>query len=394
LGIVGVNTAKKKGERIMAILNDEQLALQKLVREFAQKEIAPRAAEYDHTEEFPWDNIKKIAELGLMGLPIPEQYDGAEADTVSYMIAIEEIAKACATTAVILAVHTSACTLPLLFFGTDEQKQKYIPELARGEKIGAFALTEPNAGSDASRLSTTATRDGDHYVLNGTKIFITNGGVAGTFIVFATLDRSKGNKGITAFIVERGTPGLSVGKKEEKMGIRASSTTEIILDNCRIPKENLLGKEGEGFKVAMKVLDSARIGIGAQALGIAEAAMQEAIKYSKTREQFGQPISAFQAISFMLADMAIQIEAARQLVYNAAALKDAGLPFGKEAAIAKTFASDTAIKVAVDAVQVLGGYGYSREYPVERLLRDAKITQIYEGTNQIQRIVIAGHILK
>jgi alkylation response protein AidB-like acyl-CoA dehydrogenase len=384
----------EKGEKCMMILNDEQVSLQKLVQEFALKEVAPRAAEYDHSEEFPWENVKKMAELGLMGLPIPEQYDGAGTDTVSYIIAIEELSKACAATGVIVAVHTSVGILPILYFGTEEQKQKYIPALARGEKIGAFALTEPNAGSDASKVATTATLEGDHYILNGTKCFITNGAVAETFIVLASTDRSKGTKGITAFIVEKNTPGFSVGKKEEKMGIRASSTTEIILDNCRIPKENLLGKVGEGFKVAMTALDSGRIGIGAQALGIAEAAYQEALKYAKDREQFGKPIAAFQAISFMLADMAIQIEAARHLVYNAAALKDAGRPFGKEAAIAKTFASDTAVKVALDAIQVLGGYGYSREYPVERLLRDAKITQIYEGTNQIQRIVIAGHILK
>ncbi|WP_144353175.1 acyl-CoA dehydrogenase [Sporomusa termitida] len=378
----------------MLVLNNEQADIQKLVREFAQKEIAPRAAAYDHSEEFPWDNIKKMAAIGLMGLPIPEQYEGMETDAVSYIIAIEEISKACAATGVILAVHTSVGTLPIYYFGTEAQKQKYIPDLASGRKIGAFALTEPNAGSDASKVATTATLEGDHYVLNGTKCFITNGAAAETFIVLASIDRSKGTKGITAFIVEKATPGFSVGKKEEKMGIRASSTTEIILDNCRIPQENLLGKEGEGFKIAMTALDSGRIGIGAQALGIAEAAYQEAVKYAKTREQFGKPIASFQAISFMLADMAIQIEAARLLVYNAAALKDAGRPFGKEAAIAKTFASDTAVKVALDAIQVLGGYGYSREYPVERLLRDAKITQIYEGTNQIQRIVIAGHILK
>ena len=378
----------------MTLLTSDQEEIQKLVRDFAQKEVAPRAAAYDHSEKFPWENVTKMAELGLMGLPIPEQYDGAGTDTVSYIIAIEELSKACAATGVIVAVHTSVGILPILYFGTEEQKQKYIPALARGEKIGAFALTEPNAGSDASKVATTATLEGDHYVLNGTKCFITNGAVAETFIVLASTDRNKGTKGITAFIVEKNTPGLSVGKKEEKMGIRASSTTEIILDNCRIPKENVLHKEGEGFKVAMTALDSGRIGIGAQALGIAEAAYQEAVKYAKEREQFGKPIAAFQAISFMLADMAIQIEAARHLVYNAAALKDAGRPFGKEAAIAKTFASDTAVKVALDAIQVLGGYGYSREYPVERLLRDAKITQIYEGTNQIQRVVIAGHILK
>ena len=378
----------------MAILNEDQLAMQKMVREFAQKEVAPKAAHYDHTEEFPWDNIRKMADLGLMGVPIPEKYEGAELDTVSYMIAIEELAKACASTSVILAVHTSAGTVPFLLFGTEEQKQKYVPDLASGRKIGAFALTEPNAGSDAGRVATTAVLDGDEYVLNGTKCFITNGGPAETYLVFATVDKSKGLKGITGFIVEKGTPGFSIGKKEEKMGIRASQTTELIFENCRIPKANLFGKECEGFKIAMITLDGARIGIGAQSVGIAQGAYEQALQYAKSREQFGKPIAALQAVSFMLADMATQIEAARQMVYHAAALKDAGLPFGKEAAMAKLFASDVANQVTANVVQIMGGYGYSREYPVERMMRDAKITQIYEGTNQIQRVVIAGHILK
>ena len=378
----------------MAILTADQESLRKMVQEFAQKEIAPRAAHYDHAEEFPWENIKIMAELGLMGLPVPEKYGGAEVDTVSYSLAIEEISKACAATGAILAVHTSAGTMPIVAFGTEEQKQKYVPALAAGEKIGAFALTEPGAGSDASRVATTATLDGDHYVLNGTKCFITNGGVAETTVVFASVDKSKGVKGITAFIVEKGTPGFSVGKKEEKLGIRASNTTELVFENCRIPKANLLGKEGEGFKIAMVVLDNARIGIGAQAVGIAQAALDESVKYAKVREQFGKPITQQQAIAFMLADMAIKTETARQMVYHASALKDAGLPVGKEAAIAKTYAADISVQVALDAVQIMGGYGYSREYPVERLLRDSKITQIYEGTNQIQRVVIAGHILK
>ena len=378
----------------MTLLNADQQGLKKLVQDFAKKEIAPRAAEYDRTEEFPWDNVKGMGSLGLMGLPVPEKYDGAEVDAVSYMVAIEEIAKACAATSSIMSIHTSAGIMPILLFGTEEQKQKYIPALARGEKVAAFALTEPGAGSDASRVSTTAKLDGDEYVLNGTKCFISNGGAAETYSVFATVDKSKGVKGITGFIIEKGTPGFSIGKKEEKMGIRASSTTELIFNNCRIPKSSLLGKEGEGFKIAMMVLDGARIGIGSQAVGIAQGAYEEALKYSKTREQFGKPIAALQAVNFMLADMAIQIEAARQLVHHAAELKDAGLPFGKEAAMAKTFASDVAVKVALDAVQIMGGYGYSREYPVERMLRDAKITQIYEGTNQIQRVVIAGHILR
>ena len=378
----------------MAILTEEQQSLRQMVREFARKEIAPRAAEYDHTEQFPWENVKKMAELGLLGLPVPEAYGGAGTDTVSYIVAIEEISCACASTGAIMAVHTSAGTAPFLIAGSEEQKQKYVPALAAGEKIGAFALTEPGAGSDASRVATTAGLEGDSYVLNGTKCFITNGGAAEIYCIFALTDKTKGVKGISAFIVEKGTPGFTIGKKEEKMGIRASSTTELNFQDCRIPRENLLGKEGEGFKLAMTVLDSARIGIGAQAVGIAQAAYEEALRYSKVREQFGKPIAAQQAVAFMLADMAIEIEAARHLVYHAAMLKDAGLPFGKEAAMAKTFASDMAVKVTADAVQVMGGYGYSREYPVERFMRDAKITQIYEGTNQIQRVVIAGHILK
>lgn len=378
----------------MAVFTEAQAALRNLVEEFAQKEIAPQAARYDQTEEFPWENFKKMAGLGLTGLPVPEKYGGAAADTVSYSLAIEEISRACAATGAILAIHTSAGIMPLCLYGNEEQKQAYIPALAGGEKVGAFALTEPGAGSDASKVATTAVLDGDEYVLNGTKCFISNGGVAETYTVFASVDKSKGVKGITAFIVEQGTPGFSIGKKEEKMGIRASSTTELIFDNCRIPRRNLLGKEGEGFKIAMVVLDGARIGIGAQAVGIARAAYDAALSYAKVREQFGKPIAALQAVAFMLADMAIQIEAARQLVYHAAALKDAALPYGKEAAMAKTFASDTAVKAALDAIQIMGGYGYSREYPVERLLRDAKVTQIYEGTNQIQRVVIGGHILR
>ena len=378
----------------MSILTEEQASLKKMVQDFAGKEIAPFAAEYDRTEKFPWDNVKKMSEIGIMGLPVPDEYGGAGADTVSYCAVVEEISKACAATGAILAVHTSAGTLPLVLFGTQQQKKTYVPDLAAGTKLGAFALTEPGAGSDASRVATTAVVDGDYYVLNGTKCFITNGGMADVYCIFATIDRNKGLKGITGFIVPKDTPGFSIGKKEEKMGIRASSTTELILQNCRIPKENRLGNEGEGFKIAMVVLDGARIGIGAQAAGIAQAAYEQALGYAKVREQFGKPVAAQQAVSFMLADMAIQIEAARQLVYHAAQLKDAGLPFGKEAAMAKTFASDVAVKVALDAVQIMGGYGYSREYPVERLLRDAKITQIYEGTNQIQRVVIAGQILK
>lgn len=378
----------------MAMLTEQQADIQKMVRDFAAKEIAPKAAYYDRTEEFPWENVKKMADMGLMGIPIAEQYEGAGLDAVSYMIAIEELSKCCAATGVILAVHTSAGTMPFEMFGTDEQKAKYLPDLASGRKIGAFALTEPNAGSDAAKVATVAVDAGEYYVLNGTKCFITNGDAAEIYLVFATVDNSKGLKGITGFIVEKGTPGFSIGKHEEKLGIRASATTELIFENCRIPKANLFGKLGEGFKIAMVTLDSARIGIGAQAVGIAQGAYEAALQYAKVREQFGKPVAAQQAVGFMLADMAIQIEAARQLVYHAATMKDAGVPYGKEAAMAKTFASDMSVQVALNAIQIMGGYGYSREYPVERMLRDAKITQIYEGTNQIQRVVIAGHILR
>ena len=376
------------------ILNEEQLAIKNIAGDVAKKVIAPMAAHYDETEEFPWDNVKALADMGFMGVVVPEKFGGAELDTVSYVAALEEVSKACASTGTVMAVHNSAAILPILMFGTEEQKEKYLPSLASGEVVGAFALTEPGAGSDAAQVATTAKEDGEYYVLNGTKCFITNGSAAGTFIIFASKDRSLGIKGLTAFIVEKDTPGFIIGKHEKKMGIRASSTVELAFDNCRVPKANQLGKDGEGFKIAMVTLDSARIGIAALAVGVASAAYDAAREYSKVREQFGKPICANQAIGFTLADMAIQIEAARQLTYHAAELMDAGKPFGTEAAMAKTFASDIAVQVALDAVQVMGGYGYSREYPVERLLRDAKITQIYEGTNQIQRVVISRSILK
>lgn len=375
------------------LLNEDQLAIKKIISDIAEKIIAPKAAYYDETEEFPWENIQKLSESGFMGMSIPEFLSGSEMDMVSQVVALEEISKACAATGAIVAVHNSAGILPILWKGTEEQKRKYLPALATGRFIGAFALTEPGAGSDAVQAATTAVLDGDSYVLNGTKCFISNGGVADIFVVFASKDRTKGVKGLSAFIVEKGTAGFTIGKHEKKMGIRASSTVELHFDDCRIPLSNQLGKDGEGFKIAMMTLDTARIGIAAQAVGIAEAAYEKALDYSKIREQFGKPISANQAIQFMLVDMAIQIEAARQLTYHAASLKDAGLSFGKEAAMAKTFASDISVQVALDAIQIMGGYGYSREYPVERLLRDAKITQIYEGTNQIQRVVIGRQIL-
>ncbi|HZW81911.1 MAG TPA: acyl-CoA dehydrogenase [Candidatus Deferrimicrobium sp.] len=376
------------------VFTEDQQMMRTMVRNFAQKEIVPVAAHHDETHEFPLENIRKMGRNGLMGIPIPEEYGGAGADFLSYIIAIEEIAKADASHGVILAVHTSVGSFPILYFGTEEQKAKYLPKLAAGEFIGAFALTEPNAGSDATGLATTAVRKGDHYVLNGTKRFITNGGYADVYTVMAVTDKSKGSKGITSFLVDKDTPGFKIGAVEKKMGLNASSTTELIFEDALVPVENILGKEGEGFKVAMSLLDGGRIGIGAQGVGIAQAALDAAVAYAKERKQFGQNIIDFQGIQFMLADMATQVEAARLLVYQAANLRMQGLPYAKQASMAKMFATDTAMRVTTDAVQVFGGYGYCREYPVERFMRDAKITQIYEGTNQVQRIVIARHLSK
>ncbi|TGE31942.1 acyl-CoA dehydrogenase [Desulfosporosinus sp. Sb-LF] len=373
-------------------LNEDQLMMQKMVRDFVQEEVVPQAVITDETHEFPLKTIRKMGELGLMGIPLPEEYGGAGADFLSYILAIEEIAKGCASTAVILAVHTSVGSFPILYFGTDEQKKKYLPKLASGQFIGAFALTEANAGSDASSLQTTAVRQGDHYILNGTKRFITNAGYAEVYLVMASTDRSKGSHGVTSFLVDKDTPGFKIGKKEEKMGLNGSATCELIFEDAMVPAENILGGEGQGFKVAMSLLDGGRIGIGAQALGIAEAAFEAALAYSQERVQFKQPIGNFQGIQFMLADMATQIEAAKLLVYQAASKRMAGLPYAKEASMAKMFASDTAVKVTADAVQIFGGYGYCKEYKVERYMRDAKITQIYEGTNQIQRVVVAKHL--
>lgn len=374
--------------------NHDQLMMQKMVRDFVQEEIVPQAVITDETHEFPLKTIRKMGELGLMGIPIPEEYGGAGADFLSYILAIEEIAKGCGSTAVILAVHTSVGSFPILYFGTEEQKQKYLPKLASGQFIGAFALTEANSGSDASSLQTTSVRQGDHYILNGSKRFITNAGYADVYLVMASTDRTKGPHGVTSFLVDKDTPGFKVGKKEEKMGLNGSATCELIFEDAMVPVENILGEEGQGFKVAMSLLDGGRIGIGAQALGIAEAALEAALAYSQERVQFKQPIGNFQGIQFMLADMATQIEAAKLLVYQAASLRMAGLPYGKQASMAKMFASDTAVRVTTDAVQIFGGYGYCKEYKVERYMRDAKITQIYEGTNQIQRVVIAKHLRK
>lgn len=373
-------------------LTTEQKEMQKLVRTFARDVIAPRAAEIDELDQFPRDIIKKMGELGLMGLPIPEEYGGVGADFVSYINAIEEISYASATVGVILAVHTSVGTFPIVYFGTEEQKQKYVPKLASGEFIGAFALTEPGAGSDASGLRTRAVLDGDHYVLNGSKVFITNGGEADVYCVFASTNPEKGSRGITAFLVDKDTPGFRVGKKEKKMGLNGSATSELLFEDARVPVANRLGDEGQGFPIAMRLLDAGRIGIAAQAQGIARAAFDAANTYVRTRKQFKQELFDFQGVQFMLADMATKITAAKWLIYTAASLKDQGRNCSREASMAKLFASDSAMSITTDAVQLFGGYGYIKEYHVERYMRDAKITQIYEGSNQIQRIVIARHL--
>ncbi|HEY8364018.1 MAG TPA: acyl-CoA dehydrogenase [Haloplasmataceae bacterium] len=375
------------------ILSERHQLMQKMYREFALKEIKPLAATIDEEETFPIENVKKMAQIGMMGIPIPKSYGGSSADTLAYILAVEEISKVCATTGVILSAHTSLCCQPILDFGTEEQKQKYLVPLAKGEKLGAFGLTEPNAGTDAAMQQTTAVLQGDHYVINGSKIFITNGGYADIYIIFAMTDKTKGTKGISAFIVEKGTEGFSFGKKELKLGIRGSSTCELIFKDVKIPKENLLGKEGQGFKIAMKTLDGGRIGIAAQAVGIAQGAIDEAIAYVKQRKQFNKFISQFQNTQFQLASMQTETDAARLLTYRAANYKDHQLNFNKEAAMAKLFASETAMNVTTKAVQLFGGYGYTREYPVERMMRDAKITEIYEGTSEVQKMVISANIL-
>ena len=375
-------------------LTREQELVQQMVREFAINEVKSIAAEIDETERFPMENVEKMAKLGMMGIPFSDQYGGANGDTLSYIIAVEELSKVCATTGVILSAHTSLCASLINEFGTPAQKEKYLTPLAKGEKIGAFGLTEPGAGTDAAGQQTTARLEGDNYILNGSKIFITNGGVAETFIIFAMTDKSKGTKGISAFIVEKSFPGFSIGKLEEKLGIRASSTTELIMENCIVPKENLIGKEGKGFGIAMKTLDGGRIGIAAQALGIAEGALEEAVAYMKERKQFGRPLSAFQGLQWMIAEMDTKVEAAKYLVYKAACLKEAKMPYSVDAARAKLFAAEVAIEVTTKAVQIFGGYGYTKEYPVERMMRDAKITEIYEGTSEVQKMVIAGSKLR
>ncbi len=373
--------------------NTQQLFLQ-MIREFSDKEVKPLAAEIDEQERFPVETVEKMSQLGIMGIPVPEEYGGAGGSNLMYAMAVEELSRSCATTGVIVSAHTSLCIAPILEHGTEEQKQRFLPKLASGEWIGAFGLTEPNAGTDASAQQTTAVADGDHYILNGNKIFITNAEYAQVYIVIAMTDKSQGTRGTTAFIVERGTPGFTTGKKEKKMGIRGSATCELIFNNCRIPKANQLGKEGAGFSIAMKTLDGGRIGIAAQALGIAQGAMDETIKYTKERKQFGKSIANFQNTQFQLADLETRIQAARLLVHSAASKKDANEPYSVDAAMAKLFASETAMEMTNKAVQFHGGYGYTREYPVERMMRDAKITEIYEGTSEVQRMVIAAKILK
>ena len=375
-------------------LKDEHVMLQKLYREFAEKEVEPLAAEIDEEERFPIETVKKLAKYGMLGIPIPKEYGGSGSDNIAYAMAVEELAKVCGTTAVIVSAHTSLCAVPILEFGTEMQKRKYLPDLASGRKLGAFGLTEPNAGTDAAGQQTTAILDGDHYILNGSKIFITNSGYADVYIIIAMTDKSKGLRGISAFIVEAEYDGFEVGKKELKMGIRGSATSELIFTNCRVPKENLLGKIGKGFSIAMKTLDGGRIGIASQALGLAQGALDETVRYTKERKQFGRAISKFQNTQFELASMDTKTEAARLLVYKAAYMKDMKMKYSKEAAMAKLFAAEVAMEVTTKAVQFHGGYGYTREYPVERMMRDAKITEIYEGTSEVQKMVIAASLLK
>lgn len=375
-------------------LTEDQKMMQKMVREFAEKRVAPEVAKRDEECLFDRSIMDEIGEMGLNGLCFPEKYGGADSDYLSYILAVEELSKVDDGIGVSLSVNVSLCAWPIYAYGTEEQKEKYLRPILEGKHMGAFGLTEPNAGTDAAAQQSVAVLNGDHYILNGSKIFITNAGEAETYVVFAMTDKAKGLKGISAFILEKGMPGFTFGKKEHKMGIHSSITMELIFQDVKVPVANLLGKEGEGFKIAMTTLDGGRIGVGAQALGIAQAALDHAVKYSKERVQFGKPICANQAIAFMLADMNTKVDAARLLIYRAAWLKDQGLPFSKEAAMAKMYASDIAMEVTTDAVQIFGGYGYTCEYPVERLMRNAKITQIYEGTNQVQRMVISGALLR
>ncbi len=376
------------------MLTEQQQMMKKLFAEFAEKEVKPLAAETDEEERFPRETVEKMKACKMLGIPYSREYGGAGADYLCYILAVEELSKKCGTTGVVLSAHTSLGTWPIVQFGTPEQKEKYLPDLCTGKKLAAFGLTEPNAGTDAAGQQTTAVKDGDDYILNGTKIFITNAGEADVYIIFAMTDKTKGTHGISAFIVEKGMPGFTVGQHEKKLGIRGSATSELIFNNVRLSKDHLLGQEGKGFKIAMMTLDGGRIGIAAQALGIAQGAIDEVVPYVKSRKQFGRPISKFQNTQFQLADMQTKVDAARWLVYDAAMKKEKGLPYSVEAAKAKLFASEVAMEVTTKAIQLMGGYGYTRDYPVERMFRDAKITEIYEGTSEVQRMVISGAMLK
>ena len=374
-------------------LTKEQEFVRKMVREFATNEVEPIAADIDQEHRFPVETVEKMAKYGLLGVPFPTEYEGAGGDYISYAITVEELSRVCASTGVICSAHTSLCSWPIFNWGNEEQKKKYLPDLLSGRKLGAFGLTEPGAGTDAAGQQTRAVLEGDEWVLNGSKVFITNGGYADTFVVRAMTDKSKGTRGISSFIVEKGDPGFSIGKTEDKMGICASSTTELIFQNCRIPKDRLLGEEGQGFKVALSTLDGGRIGIASQALGIAQGAFDVTVEYMKARKQFGMKLSQMEALRFEVAEMATRIEAARLLVYQAADMKEKHLPYGKQSAMAKLFAAETAMYVTTKCVQLHGGYGYTKDYPVERMMRDAKITEIYEGTSEVQKIVIAASVL-
>lgn len=377
------------------MLSDEQQMVRDMCRKFADNELAPKAAEYDRTHEFPWEPVKKLGEMGMLGVVYPEEYNGAGMDYVCYAIAVEEISRGCASSGVIVSAHNSLCLSPIYYYGTEEQKKKYLSKLTTGEWIGCFGITEPGAGSDAAGTKTTAELKNGRWVLNGTKNFITNGGVAHVAVVMAVTEKGIGHKGLSMFIVEKGTPGFSVGKVEDKLGICASSTTELVFDNCEIPEANILGKKGEGFAIAMHTLDGGRVGIAAQAVGIAQAALDAAAKYAKERVQFNQPIAKLQAIQWMIADMATEIDAARLLTYRAAQLIGTGdrRKYSRYAAMAKLFASEASHRVTHKAIQVFGGYGYIKEYPVERHYRDSRITELYEGTSEIQRLVISSNVL-
>ena len=375
-------------------LTDEQQLIRDAVREFAAAEVAPIAAELDRDHRFPYELLPRLADMNLMGMSYPEKEGGAGADYVSYVIAVEELSRACASTGIILSAHTSLATWPIFKFGTEAQKERYLHDMASGRRLGAFALTEPAAGTDAAAGTATATQHADGYALNGSKMFITNAPYAEVYIAFAKTDPERGARGMSAFIVEKDTPGFSVGEAEHKLGIRGSSTPPVYFSDCRVPREALLGGEGDGFKIAMQTLDGGRIGVSAQALGIAQAALDASVAYAKERVQFGKPIATLQAIQWMIADMATEIDAARLLVYRAASCVDNGRPYSTEGAMAKLFASETATRVAGKAIQIHGGYGYTESYPVERNYRDAKITELYEGTSEVQRMVIARSTLR